>query len=149
MNDSKKVKNSKKNFDGSSGSDARLLEAITEACRELQFVSETDADITPFSAPHPESRSALAYLKALDVAQQEIEERDFERLFERLTAEKDWHGPRENKRAAQFEKLRKILSDGLEDLRVIRVGKIRIDIYIAGISASGNLLGVKTKAIET
>ncbi len=149
MNEPKKVKKTKKNFDGSSRSDASLLEAIADACRGLQFVSETDADIIPFSAPNPESRSASAYLKALDIDQQEFEERDFEKSFERLTAEKDWHGPREKNRSAQFEKLRKILSDGLKDLRVIRVGKIRIDIYIAGVSAGGNLLGVKTKAIET
>ena len=149
MNGSQNVKNSKKNFGDAGINDEELLKHLNAAARLLTFISETDADVIPFIAASPGSKSLRSYLKALDVTSTDVEEIAFEEFFARLTREREWFGEREKKRAERFSNLRDVLSKNLRDLRVIRVGRIRIDIYLAGISASGRLAGVKTKAIET
>ena len=136
-------------FAGERKFDNRFLNELTLVSRPLKFISETDADVIPFTAAKPDSRSLAAYLAALGIASNEIDEVEFDEFFRRLTSEKDWHGPSEKKRAKQFSKLRDLLRGNLKDLRVIRVGRVRLDIYIVGVDAGGGLAGVKTKAIET
>ncbi len=149
VNDSKKVKINEKIFAPKDKSADRFQRELSAACRPLTFISETDAEVIPFTAEKPVSGSLGSYLEALHIESTEIEERGFDKFFDRLTSEKDWHGPTEKKRAMQFAKLRDVLQKNLDDIRVIRVGKIRLDIYIAGKDESGRLAGVKTKAIET
>ena len=149
MRDEKKVKNSKKIFPAEDKVDDTFERELKAACRSLTFISETDADVIPFAAKKPASSSLESYLNALDITSKEIEEREFEKFFERLTTEKDWHGPREKDRSKRWSELQRVLEKYLEDIRVIRAGEIRIDIYIVGVDASGMLAGVKTKAIET
>ncbi len=37
----------------------------------------------------------------------------------------------------------------LRNLKVFKVGKIQLDIYVVGLDAENRLLGIKTKAVET
>ena len=149
VNDPKEFKNRKKISTHDEKVEARFQRELKAACRSLQFVSETDADIIPFSAAAPSSGSLRSYLKTLEITSAEIEEVAFDNFFDRLTKEKDWFGPTEKDRAEQFAKLREVLETNLEKLRVIRVGKVQIDIYVVGLDANGRLAGVKTKAVET
>ena len=149
MNECDKVKNSKKISAPEDKSDALFQRELKAACRSLMFISETDADVTPFTAEPPTSRSLASYLAALDITSKEIAERDFDKFFDGLTSEKDWHDPNEKKQAKRWSELRDVLQKNLDGLRVIRVGKVRFDIYVAGVAASGRLAGAKTKAIET
>jgi hypothetical protein len=144
-----KVKNSKKFSAPEDKSSAQFQSDLKAACRSLTYISETDADVIPFVSQEPATRSIASYLAALEITSKEIEEREFDNFFVRLTSEKDWHGPREKQRSMRWSKLRGVLEKSLDDIRVIRVGKIRLDIYVAGVDASGRLAGVKTKAIET
>lgn len=149
MNEPEKVKKEKKKFAaGDKKSDAPPRELV-DACRGLVFISETDADIEPFVCGETRSRSLRSYLDALQVDGKAVEEVPFANFFDRLTTEKDWHRALDKKRTRQFSKLRNVLEESLEDLRVIRVGRIRIDIYVAGVDSKGRLTGVKTTAIET
>ena len=149
MNERKKSKNSEKNSARDEDVNGRLLRDLAEACRGLVFISETDAEIEPFTAEKVAAHSLSSYLGALQIANEDLEEVSFENFFERLTSERDWHLELDKKRTRQFSRLRGVLKKELKDLRVIRVGRIRIDIYIAGIDENGRLAGVKTKAIET
>jgi hypothetical protein len=149
VNDTENLKNSKKNFAGREGEIDPLLASLSDACRGLVFISETDAEIVPFAAGEVRSRTTESYLEALHIDGKNIEEASFDNFFARLTAEKDWHRAPDKKRVRQFSKLQKVLEKELEDLRVLRVGRIRIDIYVVGVTGNGRLVGVKTKAIET
>ena len=149
MNEPEKSKNSKKNFVSGDEKKDTLLLALDDACRGLIFISETDADLQPFVAGEVISRSLAAYLDALNIDDQPIEEVSFDSLFARLTAKREWHRELDKKRVRQFSKLQKVLENDLDDLRIIRVGRIRLDIYIVGVDSRGRLAGVKTKAIET
>ncbi|MEO5860732.1 MAG: nuclease A inhibitor family protein [Pyrinomonadaceae bacterium] len=149
MNDPKKVKNKKKNFALEDNFDEPFQHKLRAACRFLTFISETDAAVIPFTTEKPASGSLRSYLAALKIESNEIEECDFDKFFERLTTEKDWHDEDDKRRTDQFTRLRDTLQKNLNDIRVIRVGRMHLDIYIAGVDVSGRLAGVKTKAIET
>jgi hypothetical protein len=149
VNESNKVKNSKKFSAPEDKSDAQFQRDLKAACLPLTFISETDADVIPFAAEKPATLSLDSYLAALGVTSKEIEEHNVDNFFDRLTSEKHWHGPNEKLRTKRWATLRDLMQKKLDDLRVIRVGKIRLDIYVVGVDASGRLAGVKTKAIET
>jgi len=123
-----------------------MMDALEEACRGLTFISETDAELLPFH--HAFGRGANLKL-AGQTARAPVEEPDFEEFFARLTIEKDWFGDEEKQRAERFARLRGVLREHLRDLRILRSGRIHIDILIAGIDQSGHLAGVRTWAVET
>ena len=149
MDDPEKRKKSKKIFAPDEVENDSLMSALENACRDLVFISETDADLEPLVAGEARSRSLASYLRGLQIDNEQIEEVSFDKFFNRLTIEKDWHRELDKKRVMRFLKLRKMLEKNLDDLRVIRVGRIMIDIYIVGVTTYGRLAGVKTKAIET
>lgn len=51
-------------------------------------------------------------------------------------------------RNTMFELVR-TLKDNLDELKVYRVGKINIPVYIVGRSRAGNWLGISTRVVET
>lgn len=127
-----------------------LRKQIEEACAGLLYPSETDAEILPFFGPRVGSGVREMLINTVSLKDGEVvEERSFEEVFERLTTIHDWFGEREKARAERFTKLRDLLNENLDDLKVVRIGRIQIDIYIVGIDAVGNLAGVKTKSVET
>ena len=124
---------------------APFAERLTDACSGLIYISETDAPIVPFFQAKGEARPDIA--NSGDAA--DVEERSFSEFFEPLTTERDWFGEAEKKTAKRFDELRKLLEECLRDLKVVRVGRVQIDIYVIGTDAEGNTAGVQTKAVET
>lgn len=151
VNEPDKIKRSKKFRAGGDEIEHELLRDLEAACRGLVYISETDAKVEPFVAESPRARSLQAYLNVIGVERNatDIEECDFNKFFDRLTTEKDWYGAREKERASRYSKVRDLLKANLDSLRVIRIGRIQIDIFVAGVTKTGTLAGVKTKSIET
>ncbi len=124
--------------------------ALQKTCEGLFYISETDAEIIPFFGGKEIDRSRETILKLLGLEKTApTEERPFDQFFSRLTKIQDWFTPVETKNAKRFLKLRKLLENNLEDLIVLRFGRIQIDIYVVGTDRNGNLAGIKTKAVET
>ncbi len=127
-----------------------LFTRIAEACRGLVYVSEIDAEVTPYTSP-------IRGMDALEIilqhngrqAEDAVDEMRSGELFGRLTALREWFGERERVRAKKFLELQKLLEENLDPLKVYRLGKIRIDIFIVGFDKAGRLMGVKTGAVET
>ena len=127
-----------------------LFRKIEAACDGLIYISETDAPVLPFAGPEaddatgemiPQQTGANA-----DAATEEVE---FGTFFGQLTAIRDWFGDEQKAKAAKFLALQKLLEENLRDLKVYRIGSVRIDIYAVGITADGHMMGVTTKAVET
>lgn len=127
-----------------------LAKQIEKTAEGLYYISETDAEIFPFVGGKAEAVTAGEVLKqtksASDAA---VEERNANEIFARLTEIQDWFGEEEIAVAEKFAELQKLLEQNLKDLRVFKIGKIELDIYIVGLDAESNLMGVKTKAVET
>ena len=63
-----------------------------------------------------------------------------------LTAE---HDQRHENIQKKFLELQKLLEENLRDLKVYKIGRICLAIYVVGIDRDGTLSGVKTEAVET
>lgn len=124
---------------------------IEKACEGLVYTSETDAPVTAFmAAVFIGKPGAEGFLEQIDDEPGDlVQEIDFIKFFERLTAVNDWHGERERLRAKQFLDLQKLIEDNLSDLKVYKVGDVRIQIYAVGIDNEGRLMGIRTSAVET
>ena len=133
-----------------SPSRATAVATLAVLTKGLVYVSETDANIIPFSGDKTSSITVEEILKQTgNNPDAEIETISAEAFFERLIAIKDWFGDAEKERAARFLRLKELLTESLFDMKVFRIGKIRIDIYVVGIDAEGYLSGIMTKAVET
>jgi prolyl-tRNA synthetase len=127
-----------------------VLKLIKEATKGLYYMSETDEEVEAFFGGKIENFTKEAFLKIIGRdATEPIEERDFEQFFERLIKIQDWYGEQEIETAKRYKQLQKILKENLRDLKVYRIGRIEIDIYVIGIDSQNNLMGIKTKAVET
>jgi hypothetical protein len=61
----------------------------------------------------------------------------------------DWYGEEEKEIAQKFARLKVFLEQNLKDLKVLKVGRIKLDVYIVGLDDKDQLAGIKTKAVET
>lgn len=139
----KKSEKNKKNFAGSEKKLSPAAERLRTATAGLVYISEVDAPFTVFECDSDENILHDIENKT------EIEEVDFGRFFERLTRRRDWHGERETMRAKKFLDLRKLIEESLTDLKIYRIGRVRVRILIFGRSPSGRFIGLETNAIET
>jgi len=127
-----------------------LAEQIKIAVRGLYYISETDALIQPFIGKQAKTVSKQEILsQTKKAADSTVEEKDFAGFFARLTEIQDWFGDEEKEIAKKFVRLKELLEKNLRDLKVFRIGKIQLDIYVVGLNAEDNLLGIETKAVET
>ena len=102
------------------------------------FVWNDLTSITP-----EELRSRTGH--SLDVP---VEVIDFEKFFKPAVTVQEWHNEEEKAEVKRYQELLSFLKDNLENVKVYRVGETEIDVYIIG-QCSGQLIGLKTKVIET
>jgi hypothetical protein len=128
----------------------RLREQIKVSVEGLYFMSETDSEILPFFGTQAQSVTKEEILsQTKNSIDAPVEERNFKDFFARLTEIQDWFGDEEKATAQKFVELKKLLESNLRELKVIKIGKIQLDVYVVGIDAENNLLGIQTKAVET
>ena len=125
----------------------QTLTALREAIKDLLYQSESDE---PFevvdwkNVAHFGSETLLKGRK--DIVAQVIPLEDF---FKDLTEEKKWHGAEEKAAVKRYRKLKETINKHLADVKVFRIGKIEMDIFIVGKTKAGVWAGIKTKAVET
>ena len=127
-----------------------LKRQIKKACEGLYYISETDAEISPFFGKQAQAVTKEEILSQTESAANSlVEERNFADFFARLTEIQDWFGDEEKATAQKFAELKNLLESNLRDLKVFKIGKVQLDVYAVGLNAENNLLGIKTKAVET
>lgn len=127
-----------------------LSSKIKSIVKGLYYISETDAEITPFVGEKAETLTAKEILKQTNkTADTAVEERDFNEFFARLTKIQDWFGDEEKETAEKFAELEELLEKNLHDLKVFKIGTIQLDVYAVGLDDENNLMGIKTEAVET
>lgn len=121
-----------------------LLAEIEKSTAGLTYMSETDSPVEPYSGGKADAVEVDHI--TTQARHQEISPTDF---FSRLTAKQGWYGPEQRKMAERFAELENLLVENLRDLKVFKIGRIQIDIYVVGLDADSDLIGIKTKAVET
>ena len=129
---------------------ARLL--LEEAAAGLTYTSESDYPFTWWyrAGPVASPLTIEAFRAALGVAPTvRVETRELDAFFARHI---EWVDPYDATAVAlvpRYERLRETVREVLRDPVVFRVGRIAIDCYIVGFDRAGNLVGLRTVAIET
>ena len=127
-----------------------FLNALEKATDALFYISETDAEIVPFIGREVDAVTTEAIVELAGAeTDAPVEVISADVFFERLTTHKDWFGDREKKRAERFAKVHEILKAELTEMAVVRIGRVRIDIIVAGRDRDGRLAGIRTRAVET
>jgi Nuclease A inhibitor-like protein len=128
--------------------DLKIL--LDDAVEGLFYISETDSPFYFFQWGEVKTVETETIRENLKLESSiSIEERTFEEFFSRLTEEKEWFGEREKKIVEEFLNLKFILEKKLTNIKVFRIGRIQIDVYIAGLDSENRLTGIKTKSVET
>ena len=127
-----------------------LSEQIKTAAGGLWYISETDAEIIPFTGSKADAVTRENLLSQLGKPPDTpVEERGFEEMFARFVKVEDWFGEEEKATAEKFAALKSLLEKNLTDLKVFKVGRIELAVYFIGLDREGNLTGFQTKAVET
>jgi Nuclease A inhibitor-like protein len=129
-----------------------LKDEIISLSSDLMYPSESDEKIEYFQMEFStEDKLSLANFRMYNGIRPEIEieEMDFELFFKSLIKIEDWFGEDEKKWAEDSMNLKQLLTEKLKEIRILKVGKIEIDVYLFGKSEECKWEGLKTKLIET
>ncbi|MFO0589363.1 MAG: nuclease A inhibitor family protein [Polyangiaceae bacterium] len=125
-------------------------EALTTAALDLLFPSESEAPIELYKWPLASEPTPAALLAAEGrPADTHVETGTAESEVGPLTKAPPGADDIERGLAARFQTLLETLNSNLFNVRVYRVGRVDIDVYILGRSAAGAWLGYKTHVVET
>lgn len=139
----KKIKEANSKAEAFAGQVKKLSEG-------LYYISEADAEILPFTGGKAEAVTKEEILRQTKSAMDApVEERNFAEIFARLSRIQDWFGDEEKETAGRFVKLKDFLEKNLKDLKVFKIGSIRLKVYFVGLDAEGRLMGIQTEAVET
>jgi hypothetical protein len=141
----------KKNFSPDELNSNTLFEELSERCKGLIYSSETDAPVTVIkvaSSGRPVSDVLVESYVSND-ATVAVEQQDSELFFAKATRKADWHDQARIDRAETFQELQKLLENNLRSLAVYKFGQVRVDLFVAGLDDVGNVIGIRTAAVET
>ena len=129
-----------------------LKDEIISLSSDLMYPSESDEKIEYFEMElSTDERLSLANFRMNNGIRPEIEieEMDFEKFFAPLIKIEDWFGDDEKKWANDSLKLKQLITNKLKDIKIYKVGKTEIEVYLFGKSEDCKWEGLKTKLIET
>ncbi|MCC9167882.1 nuclease A inhibitor family protein [Pontibacter harenae] len=129
-----------------------ILNELQQAADGLYFRSESDhpfetVDMGRAEHLDPSPEQLLAMLgRPFDVAAETVDLPYFLRNMTRVRPEQS-----ENRRqeAERFQALEQTLLSRLSNVKVIRLGSVRVEAFILGSTPQGRLVGLKTNLVET
>jgi len=132
--------------------DTNITETLKQSSSGLLMMSESEY---PFEVINwvGAGKEPIAIKKILQLTNHPqdslIEEVELEHFFRNCAFEQEWHDEHQKQEVVKFQTLLNALKDNLKEIKVYRVGSTSIDVYIIGKTATGDLAGLSTKAIET
>lgn len=128
------------------------LSALRKASRGLMYFSEKDA---PFRAiaweDAPAGRLSKAKIRELTGHDEDdpVEETTLSDCFRGHVVVQKWHASDDKAAVKRYKELVQTIEEHLTDVRVYKVGKAKLDVYIMGKTEDGSWAGLKTQSLET
>jgi hypothetical protein len=122
------------------------IDLLTAATTDLWWSSEGDYPLTIVKWPPDVELNPAALL---DRSVDQIESISLAELFDPVLQVEDWYDAAELATVERYQQLKAAIESNLTDVRVFRVGEVEVNIYIVGKSVDGDIIGIKTQAIET
>lgn len=119
-----------------------ILATLRKAAEGLLFISESEAELTPFcwgADTAVDEEGILANPERDYEPDTAVEATTLERFFRAV--------PPEDK--AKFDRLAGVLKRHLSDLCVYKVGEVEKDVYLVGKTTDGRWAGLRTTVVET
>lgn len=126
-----------------------LVPELEAACDKLLWRSETDSPVEVVFLSSGQKSEPIAQLLNQYPADTSVTIMSLNDFFGPAMVERAWFDSRELERVQRYRNLRDLLETTLENLQVYRIGAVEIDIYVLGITEDKQVVGVKTKIIET
>lgn len=136
-----------------SDSDTPLKTAVEELLPDVNYPSESDEPIEfvelnlPPEAEPLNERSAGEFLATK--RNREVEEITVDDFFDPVTDAQDWFSDEENEAVRRMTQVRELMEKHLTDLKAFKIGYVEKDVYVLGLTAEGQRVGLKTKVTET
>jgi hypothetical protein len=128
---------------------AEVIDRLKQATTDLLWSSESDY---PFEIVSWESGIELTpsdLFSNIYDADLEIESISLTDLFEPVLTIEDWYEQAELDLVDRYTNLLDSINTNLSEVQVFRVGEVEIDIYIIGKTPTGDIIGLKTRSVET
>jgi hypothetical protein len=126
------------------------LSVLRKATKGLLYMSEKDAPFKVLALKDGASPSATNVAELLNApAESPVEEVDFTRFFAELTKVQKWHAEDDKAVVKRYQDLLAVLRETLTNLKVFKIGRVRVKIAILGKTSMGSWAGLETDALET
>jgi hypothetical protein len=129
--------------DDSLQADVDRLQALVA---DLWYPSETDAPVTVVAWPAPQTDDVL---ELLDTGASAVTEHPPEQFFQPILKQPFWHSAQGERLAQRYQAVQDFVQTTLSNLRVYRVGRVEIILYLVGQHPSGAWVGLQTQVVET
>lgn len=129
-----------------------LLDQLRAASDGMFYISETDSPFEVVFFPQVQDSSLLpaTFAQLPEIAEDAaVEVVELPYFFRNMTTADPDAGEEEEHTARRFRELQDLLEQRLEEVKVYRVGKRRIQAFILGKTAAGDYAGLKTTLVET
>ncbi len=130
----------------------QITEKLKQASAGLMMMSESDYPFEVVSW-NGEAKEPLTPQKLLHLTDNPedslVEEVSLEDFFSNCAYEQEWYDEQQKQDVKKFQHLLQTIKDNLKEIKVYRVGKRKINVYILGKAANEDLAGVSTILIET
>ncbi len=130
-------------------SGAEIYDRLRQITRDLLWMSESDYPFEVITWKRGSQMNPTALFPEIKSDEISIETVTLTDFFARAIAIEDWYEAEELAQVDRYQELLHAIESNLADVQVFRVGEVEITIYIVGKTTTGDLVGLKTKAIET
>lgn len=123
-----------------------LIPNVTYPSESDELIEFVELNLPPEAEPLNE-RSAGEFLATK--RNRQVEEISVDDFFNPITDVQDWFSDEENEAARQMTAVREALEKHLTDLKAFKIGYTEKDMYLLGLTAEGQRVGLRTKVTET
>jgi Nuclease A inhibitor-like protein len=131
-------------------SDDQLIEELKKATEGLLFMSESDY---PFETicwkGLPEVSSEFLRTQAELSVDAPVETINLDDFFQVAASDAEWRSVESRQAALKYRNLIALLKENLDNVKVYKLGRVNMPVYIVGQSKTGNWLGISTRVVET
>ncbi len=128
---------------------AEIIDRLKQATADLGWMSEADYPFEVLCWDRGTELTPTALFKDSTPTAIAIETRSLADFFAPALQTEDWYDEEELANVDRYQQLVSTIEANLSETQVFRVGEIEIDAYIVGKTSNGELVGLKTKIVET
>ena len=127
-----------------------LIPELEAACKDLLWRSEADYPFEVAAVPITKAPPSInMQLLATYPDDTPVAIVSLEKFFAQSIVERSWFDAHELSLVKRYRNLWDLLETILETPQVYRIGSVEIDVYLLGKTEDGQVIGVKTKVVET